>query len=236
MALDNFSWKSLFVNEEENSEKKTEQSLPKQVTSNNKFPENTTSFPTPIAQNNTQNVNTITTNNNQNNPFLNDVLAVYEKGFESLNQSGFDFFEMYKSVLAVGPTNPQSYQMAFTMGKTINPELSKPFLLEKAKFYTDEIQKVYEKYNITGFARKKELNDSINSDKAALTKTIADLESQIAKLQSELQKNKEQFDKIDASNISQFNEFQQKIDANNMAKDTILQSINTVITGINQYL
>ncbi len=232
MGLENFSWKSLFVNEDGTSDKKLESTSTSQVINNNKFPENTTSFPTQMPQNNYQTTNTV----NQNNPFLNEVLAVYEKGFESLNQSGFDFFEMYKSVISVGATNPQSYQMAFTMGKTINPDLSKPFLLEKAKFYTDEILKVYEKYNITGFARKKELSDSINSDKAALTKTIADLEIQITKLQSELQKNKEQFDKIDTNNTSQFNEFQQKIDANNIAKDTILQSINTVITGINQYL
>ena len=236
MGLDNFSWKGLFVNEEGTSEKKPEQSSPSQINNNNKFPENTTSFPTQVPQNTVQTSNTVNSNSNQNNPFLNEVLAVYEKGFESLNQSGFDFFEMYKSVISVGATNPQAYQMAFTMGKTINPELSKAFLLEKAKFYTDEIQKVYEKYNITGFSRKKELNDNVNSEKANLTKTIADLEGQIAKLQTELQKNKEQLSKVDTNNTNQFSEFQLKIDANNLAKDTILNSINTVVTGINQYL
>lgn len=232
MGLDNFSWKSIFVNEESVTDKKQVQTAPATAVSNTKFPENNTSFPPQTQQTNYQ----AAPIGIANNPFLNEVLAVYEKGFESLNQSGFDFFELFKSVMAVGPTNPQSYQMAFTMGKTINPELSKPFLLEKAKFYTDEIQKVYEKYNITGFDRKKELNNSINNEKSVLTKTIASLQSQIAKLQSELQTNKEQFDKIDSNNTDQFNEFQQKIDANNMAKDTILQSINTVITGINQYL
>lgn len=230
MALDNFNWKSLFVNNEGTTDKKPNQNQHQQVTTT-KFPENTTFPNQPIQVNATTSIN-----NSNNNPFLNEVLAVYEKGFESLNQSGFDFFEMYKSVISVGATNPQSYQMAFTMGKTINPELSKSFLLEKAKYYTDEIQKVYEKYNITGHSRKKELNDNVIKQKDSLTKTIADIESQIAKLQADLQKNKEQLEKIDANNINQFSEFQLKIDANNMAKDTILQSINTVITGINQYL
>ena len=232
MGLENFSWKSIFVNEE-GADKKPVENSPPPVTQTNKFPESNTSFPSAATN---QMPAATPTNFDQNNPFLKDVLAVYDKGFESLNQPGFDFFELYKSVISVGATNPQAYQMAFTMGKTINPELSKPFLLEKAKFYTDEILKVYEKYNITGFSRKKELSDNVNSEKANLTKTIADLEGQIAKLQTELQKNKEQLSKVDTNNINQFSEFQLKIDANNLAKDTILNSINTVVTGINQYL
>ena len=100
----------------------------------------------------------------------------------------------------------------------------------------DEIQKVYQKYDAIGNSKKQELNTAVSNDKATLTKTIAELESQIAKLQADLQKNKEQLSKVDANNMNQFSEFQLKIDANNLAKDTILQSINTVITGINQYL
>ena len=233
MGLDTFNWKSLFVNEEGATNTKTEQVPPAPPQNNNSFPTTNASFPA-------QTVNVVTTNastsNNSNNPFLNEVLTVYEKGFDSLNQSGFDFFELYKSVQSVGATNPQAYQMAFTMGKTINPELSKPFLLEKAKFYTDEIQKVYQKYDAVGNSKKQELNTSVSNEKATLTKTIVELESQIARLQADLQKNKEQLSKVDANNTNQFSEFQLKIDANNLAKDTILQSINTVITGINQYL
>ena len=131
MALESFNLKSLFVNDEANQ---TSQNAPKEqikttTITENKFPTTESKFPeTPINSG----TNSNSFGNNSDNPFLNEILEVYNKGFESLNQSGFDFFEMYKSVMAVGPTNPQSYQMAFTMGKTIKSDLSKTFLLEKS--------------------------------------------------------------------------------------------------------
>ena len=102
MGLDTFNWKSLFVNEEGAANKKTEQVPPALPQNNNSFPTSNASFPTQTV--NVVNTNA-STNNNSNNPFLNEVLAVYEKGFDSLNQSGFDFFELYKSVQSVGATN-----------------------------------------------------------------------------------------------------------------------------------
>ena len=222
MSKENFNWKSLFINTDEETPTKNESfSTPKTIEIN-KFPENPTTFqPTESAT---------------SNPFLNEIFGVYEKGFESLNQTGFDFFEMYKSVISVGATNPQSYQMAFTMGKTINPQLSKSFLLEKSKYYTDEIEKVYTKYNETGTSRKKDLDNAISLEKNNLTKSIFDIESKIAQLQSDLQTAKSNLEKVDFKNKEQFSEIILKIEANDLAKKKILESINTVVTGINQYL
>jgi hypothetical protein len=221
MAKENFNWKSLFVNEEsENTSKKETVNTP--ISDVNKFPESPNTFqPTESAT---------------NNPFLNEIFGVYEKGFESLNQTGFDFYEMYKSVISVGATNPQSYQMAFTMGKTINPQLSKSFLLEKSKYYTDEIEKVYAKYDATGTSRKRDLESAISSEKSNLTKTISDIETRIAQLQNDLQNAKSDLEKVDFKNKEQFSEITLKIEANDLAKKKILESINTVVTGINQYL
>lgn len=173
---------------------------------------------------------------NSNNPFINEILEVYNRGFEGLNSEGFDFFEMYKSVMAVGPTNPQSYQMAFTMGKTIKSDLSKEFLLEKSKFYISEIEKVYAKYDATGNSKNKDLNNTITTKKYNLSKNITDLENQIVKLQKEVEAKKAELARIDLDNKEMFSEIQLKIEANNLAKHKILESINTVVTGINQYL
>jgi uncharacterized small protein (DUF1192 family) len=224
MTKENFNWKSIFVNDENASTPKEE--IKTQVTLNttdNKFPEINTvinSFPP----------------GNSNNPFINEILEVYNRGFEGLNSEGFDFFEMYKSVMAVGPTNPQSYQMAFTMGKTIKSDLSKEFLLEKSKFYIAEIEKVYAKYDATGNSKNKDLNNNITTQKYNLSKSITDLETQIAKLQKELEVKKAELARIDLDNKEMFAEIQLKIEANNLAKHKILESINTVVTGINQYL
>jgi hypothetical protein len=219
MGIESFNWKSLFINEKGSDQSNNEENKAPSFSQVNKFPE----------------VN-LNSDVNATNPFLGEVLDVYQKGFEGLNVEGFDFFEMYKSVNAVGVTNPQSYQMAFTMGKTINSSLTKEFLLDKGKFYLTEIEKVYEKYNITGNAKKSDLNAKISQEKKNLSSSISDLESQILNLQKELESKKRELNKIDSDNAAQFSDLQLKIEANNMAKHKIQDSINLVITGINQYL
>ena len=95
---------------------------------------------------------------------------------------------------------------------------------------------IYAKYDATGNAKNKDLNDTISTQKNNLTKHISDLEAQIAKLQDELEAKKAELARIDFDNKEMFTQIQLKIDANNLAKHKILESINTVVTGINQYL
>ena len=224
MAKESFNWKSLFINDETNNAEgaaAAQSTAPVLPTTESKFPNHATeSFPT----------------NSLTNPFLNEIFEVYDKGFESLNESGFDFFELYKSVIAVGVTNPQSYQMAFTMGKSIKSDLTKEFLLQKGSFYIAEIEKVYTKYDTIGKTKKADLDNSITKEKYNLSKSISDLEAKIIELQKELEAKKIELQKIDPINMEQLSEIQLKMEANNLAKQKILTSINTVITGINQYL
>lgn len=225
MAIDNFSWKSLFINDENKSNTPSQPSVP--ITETAKTSE--TQFPTTVSPSAVQ-------FNPSNNPFIEDVLSVYQKGFEGLNNEGFDFFELYKSVMAVGPTNPQSYQMAFAMGKSLRPEISKEFLLDKSKFYITEIEKVFQNYDVIGSSKQSELNNNIVNKKDNLNKEITNLQKQIADLQNTLQAKTAELSQIDNDNKQQFLEIQQKIEANTIAKQRILESINTVIAGINQHL
>ena len=215
MAKQSFNWKSMFINEEDAA------------------PENTPT-PTPASENRFPNQPVVSATGT--NPYLDEIYSVYDKGLESLNHTGFDFFELYRSVMAVGANNPQSYQMAFAMGKTLNADLSKAFLLDKAQFYISEIEKVYNKYDTTGNAKRQELSNSINKEKDTLSKEIQELEGKIATLQKELELKRMYLQKVDPGNVAQFSEIQLKIEANNLAKHKILESINTVVTGINQYL
>jgi hypothetical protein len=221
MGKDNFSWKGLFINE------KDEKVVPSQNNNTSKgFPDET-KFPNSVASSNT---------NIPSNPFFNEILEVYEKGFEALNNEGFDFFELYKSVHAVGINNPQSYQMAFAMGKSLRPEIDKQFLLDKSQYYISEIEKVFQNYNVIGNSKQKELNNTIIQKKEDLGKQVADLQAQIMKLQNDLQVKSMELERIDIDNKQQILEIQQKIEANNLAKQKILESINTVVAGIKQYL
>ena len=170
------------------------------------------------------------------NKFLAEVLQTYERGFDSLNNEGFDFFELYKSVCAVGVNNPQSYQMAFAMGKSLRPDLSKEFLLEKSSYYISEIEKVHSNYDTIGNARQKELSNSIDQKKKNLNKEVADLQKQISELQNILQSKAAELAHIDSEVTESFDDIKLKIAANDEAKQKILETINTVVAGVKQYL
>lgn len=224
MAKESFNWKGLFINEETETtvdSNKHQTPITPPTSDVTKFPNHANQ---PIL------------NDSISNPFLKEIFEVYEKGFESLNASGFDFFELYKSVVAVGISNPQSYQMAFTMGKTIQPDLTKQFLLEKANFYVSEIEKVYTKYDTIGKTKKSDLENNLTKEKYNLSKSIEELNTKILQLQNELETKKAEFQKMDSNNIEQFSEIKLKMEGNDLAKHKILDSINTVVTGINQYL
>jgi uncharacterized small protein (DUF1192 family) len=216
MAKEGFSWKSLFIVEDE----KPEGQNPPEI--------DTTKFPT-------QSSKTIP-NDNPNNPFISEIVGVYEKGFDSLNTPNFDFFEFYKSVITVGINNSQSYQMAFTMGSAMNPELNKASLIEKAKYYVSEIEKVHKNFEKTGSTKRNEINNRLNAEKQALVSSISDIEARIVSLQKELIEKKAELAKTDTLNSQEFSEIELKLEANEIAKQKLIQSINQVITGINQYL
>lgn len=226
-----FNWKGLFIVDEEAERLAAAQKASEPIA---KPAEPTkTSFPVDSKPNIQPQINV---NFNTNNEAFTEVLAVYEKGFDSLNHDGYDFFELYKSVMAVGADNPQSYQMAYAMGKSIKPDLSKNFLLEKARVYISEIEKVHAKYADVGNKKKNDLVAQQSAEKSNLNSTIKNLESQIAQLQAQLSKAKSDLSEIDNKYVSPIKEMDEKIGANNKAKETILNSIQKIINGINQNL
>lgn len=225
-----FNWKSLFIVDEE-AERQAALNKPLQQNEQTSAPIKSNNLVDSKHKIQMPNVSYTTSNE-----AFTDVLAVYEKGFDSLNQDGYDFFELYKSVMAVGADNPQSYQMAFAMGKSIKPDLTKSFLLEKSKVYVSEIEKVHAKYADIGNKKKNDLAAQQNAERSNLSNTINNLESQIADLQAQLNKNKSDLSEIDSKYANPLKDMDERIGANNKAKETILSSIQKIINGINQNL
>lgn len=232
MAKENFNWKGLFVNDE-HGEKKTENPVKNVSNNNNNFPTNLSVDKFPVSTASPIMPDNLPVTSNK---FLPEILETYEKGFDSLNNEGFDFFELYKSVCAVGVNNPQSYQMAFAMGKSLRSDLTKEFLLEKSNYYISEIEKVHSNYDTIGNARQTELNNTVTLKKKALGDEIAHLQKQITALQTSLQAKSVELAKIDSEVLESFDDIKLKIAANNEAKQKILETINTVVAGIKQYL
>src|SRR5689334_1056722 len=96
--------KDLFIKSDDEEEEK-----PK-TTEKPSFPI-TESFPTS---------NNVTQPNKSSNPYLVEIIEVYEKGIESMNMPGYDFYDFYVAVKAAGAHNETVYKMAFQMGKTLD--------------------------------------------------------------------------------------------------------------------
>ncbi|MGL4631929.1 MAG: hypothetical protein ACRCVT_12070 [Leadbetterella sp.] len=221
MAGTGFNWKSIFINDPA-SETPEKQVVNVPPPSDNKFPSGGFA-PLEVSS-------------SQGNPHIEEIVGVYEKGFESLNSPNFDFFEFYKSVLSVGVNNAQSYQMAFAMGSALNKDLSKDFLLQKSIYYISEIEKVHKGFLNTGTTKSKEISTNIGNQKATLKSSIDDIESKIVQLQKDLIDKKAELEKLETGNSKEYVEIQQKLEANEFAKEKMLQSIKQVVNGINQYL
>ncbi len=215
-----FNWKDLFI-VNENPQPSTPEAPTQPITTPQNMPSKPAISARPVQVNATN---------------LNDIVEVYEKGFAGLNKEGYDFFEMYQAIMTVGNHNLETYKMALAMGKAIQPNLTRDFLLQKANEYITEIEKVHQGYAATGSQKRNNILQQLESEKGSLTASIATLEKQLAQINTELSEQKTKLSNINSTFEPAVAEIEQKIAANDNAKNSLLQSINQVISGIKQYL
>jgi len=174
----------------------------------------------------------VTTDEISCEPHMEKIMGMYEKGFEDLNQDGYDFYEYYKAIVEAGLGNPVMYQMALTMAKSMDPNVSKSTLLEQAKFYVSEIVKVHEHYQKQGDNKRDKVLKMQTSEESTLTSELTNLDSEISKLSQLRDKKRVDLSRIDGKYASEMAEIQCKVMANDMAKNAILGSIEEVTNGI----
>lgn len=162
----------------------------------------------------------------------NSIIQVYERGFESLNRDGFDFFEYFKSIMSIDNANSAAYQMAFSMAKSVNSNLSKEKLVDSAEFYIDEINKVHYDFDLKGQNKKNAIEQTKSNEKSTLTNKISTLQEQLARLQDEIDATKNELNQIDSKYIGDLKEINDKLIANNLAKDNLLNRITMVKNGL----
>ncbi len=233
MAKEKFNWKSLFVNEEENSNEKQV----KPSSSTTSFPKETkttsSKFPEQAKQKGSTPLNSAT---KVNNSILGTIVDMYESGFESLNMPGYDFYEFFKAIKAVGSNDAAVYKMAMTMAQSVDSKVDKASLIEGAGFYISEIEKVHKQYATKGNAKREQIQGNQLKQKESLTKEISALEKQIMQLQTKVSEKKIQLESADSSLLSEVADIEQKIVANDMAKSKILETITAVVDGIKNNL
>lgn len=163
---------------------------------------------------------------------IDKAYGLYQAGFDSLNQPGYDFYEYFKMVVAGGIENTPIYGMAFAMGKSVEPNMNKAGLINQADFYLSEINKVYEQYSTQGNTKKGELVNRKASEKQSLESDVDSIKQQIEALLIQQRASEKKLNEIDSNYAGQLNEIDCKITANNLAKDKIIGQIQAVKNGI----
>ena len=224
-------FKDLFIVSEETDNKTPE---PKQETkvnvSLNKFPtaQETPSFPPSNTPSYTPSFGQVSDEQ------VNKIFEMYQNGFNSLNQPGYDFFEFYQAIVTSGGIdNPQMYNMAMSMGKAMDPTNTKEKLMNEADFYLNEIDKVYKNYVNTGSTKKETLVNQKESENRTLTDDLNNLRTQLEAITNQIKSKENQLSLIDNKYQPQISEIDNKLKANDVAKERIVSSILKVKNGIN---
>lgn len=225
MAKEKFNWKALFVNDEGESKDKTVVTSSEKTTSFPSETESTTKFPEPVSM-----------PTSVKNSVLSTVIEMYEAGFESLNKPGYDFYEFFKAIKAVGSNDASVYKMAYTMASSVDKNITKASLLEQSDFYIKEIDKVHQQYQSKGNAKKTQIQSGLKTKKTNLSAEVSQLEKQILQLQTQISDKKNQLLSIDSNLINDVSDIEQKIVANDLAKSKILETIGAVVEGIKNNL
>jgi hypothetical protein len=232
------SLKSLFFIEND-EEKKTETVAPVATQSvtfpgasqtvNTAFPTATTpvvNTPQPVAS----------IENPSCQPHLDKIVQLYESGFDGLNQPGYDFYEFFKAVISGGVENPQVYAMALSMGKAMDGNVSKETLLSQSQFYIDEIIKVHGTYVENGTSKKNQLLATKENERSQLSNELDGLKMQMEAISNQIVSKQTSLSEIDNKYANDLLEVDCKLMANDVAKDKILTSINSVKQGLTNNL
>lgn len=208
------SFKSLFFKDEQNVpvEQKT---IPEPV-----------AFPTQVA------FPTSVPNLANCQPHIETIMALYEKGFNDLNKPGYDFFEFFKAVTGVGIDNPLAYQMALSMGVSMDSSVNKDKLITEADYYINEINNVYKTYVNNGNSKKEKTLNTLAEEKTGLTNNLNQLKQEALELANKISKLELELQNVDSKYKTGLDEIECKLMANDLAKKKIIDSISSVRSGI----
>ncbi|RPE13428.1 hypothetical protein EGT74_07885 [Chitinophaga lutea] len=224
------NWKSLFLKPDENEAK------PEPASEAPSFPVgNSTPAFNPASEALTAKVIT--------DPVVSEVLEVYESGLDSINMPGYDFYEFYKAVSTIGVAGEQTYQMAFQMAKTLDKTLTPQKLLLDAEFYISKINEVHNQYVNQGQQKLSALEEQKSSEKTKLTAEVDKASMRITQLRAELQQleadishKKTLLSKIDESHYPKEKAVREKLNANDLARKTSIDRLNTIKEGIQRFI
>lgn len=227
--------KSLFFTDAAEENQKPEAKEPTKFPTSNTTP--ATTFPTTFPSSVPAAPSAPAFGSSAENPFLNKCVEGYQTCFDNANQAGYDFYEFFQAIMnSGGADNPQMYVMAMSMGTAMDKTCNKTKLLSQADFYLNEINKVYNQNVSSGNAKKQELITQKDSENHNLNAELNNLRAQLEAIQNQIRSREAQLSLIDSKYVPLINEVEQKIEANETAKDIIVSNITKVKNGISNNL
>lgn len=160
------------------------------------------------------------------------ALQVYQQGFDSLNQSGYDFYEFYQGLSEEDRSNPSVYAMAFRMASAMDKSISKEKLIGQADFYIGKIIESYNSFVANGNGKKQELLGQKEQENHSLTNDLGMLKQQLEAIQIQIADKEQKLLAIDSKYTPKLIEVDSKLAANDIAKNKIVSSIEQVKQGI----
>ena len=223
-------WKRYFINDENNknevetSDKKIEEKKETTIKfsdvssqqNNNSFSQSEVKAPTTIS-----------------NDLMSKFFDAYQSAFEKMNQDGYDFFEFFQTVIHGDINNPQTYTMAFGMGKAMDKNHSKEKLISQSEYYISELTKLYNQNVAEGTQKKQDLINAKVNENQNLTSELNSLKEQLEAIKVQIQDKEKKLSLIDGKYEPQIIERDSKLMANDFAKNKIMSTIETVRQGIN---
>ncbi len=224
------SWKTLFVRGNETEEENTGKS--------------TDGFSFPAAENAlTANSTGLPATGVVEQSVINEVLAVYEKGIDSINMPGYDFYEFYKGIGSIHNAGEQAYHMAYQMAKSMDSSLTSQKLLSDAEFYISKINEVHNQYSMQGQqkissleAKKNEEKNKLTAEINQATQEVSQLRNQVLALESEINQKRLRLTAVDGEYQPQENTIRQKLLANDNAKQLSIIKLTSVKEGILKFV
>lgn len=177
------------------------------------------------------------------NPYLNEIIEVYEKGLESINMPGYDFYDFYQAVKAAGAQNEAVYKMAFQMGKTMDSSITSHKLSSDADYYISKINDVYKTYAEKGSQKLNGLEAELTAEKEKLTGEVNEIEAginkmrqQIMAMEQKLSETRNDLAKVTNKYKPQQDVIKQKLQANDQAMQVSIEKLNSIKEAITKYI
>jgi hypothetical protein len=187
--------------------------------------------------------NPINTPSSGANQYLVEIIEVYEKGLESINMPGYDFYDFYLAVKASGAENEAVYKMAYQMGKTMDKNITPQKLASDAEYYVSKLNEVYRTYSEKGAQKLTGLENELKTEKDSLTLEANGIEADINKMRQQIMALEQRLTdvrgnlaRVEGKYRPQQDVIKQKLEANDHAMKISVQKLNTIKEGLLKFI